>query len=359
MIENEEKEVRKIRAWRVLIPMAFGMGVVLYMLIDEYNPDVYKTLTFSLNTFIFVFLAVLMMAWRDVGYMIRLRILSEGKISWRKIFNIIILWEFSSSIAPAAIGGTSVAVIYIHKEGLSVGKSAAVVMATSFLDELYFTIMFPVLLLLIGASDLFMIAGIDSVWANSLFYFAVVGYCIKVVWMLFMGYGLFFNPRFVKNIIINVFKIWFLKRWKKSAENAGEEIILASNDLKSKPFGFWVKAFTATLLSWSGRYWVFNFLLLALMVSTPAVTDGLLSISEHFLLFARQLCMWIMMLVSPTPGGSGFAEYVFAKYMGDFIPVDNFTGTMALTWRLITYYPYLIMGVIILPRWANRVFGKK
>jgi len=40
------------------------------------------------------------------------------------------------------------------------------------------------------------------------------------------------------------------------------------------------------------------------------------------LLFARQLAMWIMMLVSPTPGGSGFAEFIFTRYLGGFIPVN-------------------------------------
>ena len=37
--------------------------------------------------------------------------------------------------------------------------------------------------------------------------------------------------------------------------------------------------------------------------------------ATQFLIFARQLIMWIMMLISPTPGGSGFAEFVFKEYL--------------------------------------------
>jgi len=63
------------------------------------------------------------------------------------------------------------------------------------------------------------------------------------------------------------------------------------------------------------------------------------------------------MLVSPTPGGSGFSEYVFATYLGDFIP-SGLETAMALLWRFITYYPYLFIGAFIFPRWVKSKFGK-
>jgi glycosyltransferase 2 family protein len=63
-----------------------------------------------------------------------------------------------------------------------------------------------------------------------------------------------------------------------------------------------------------------------------------------------------MMLVSPTPGGSGFAEYVFTNYLVDFLPMSSVAVVMALVWRLITYYPYLIAGSIIFPKWLKDKF---
>ena len=67
--------------------------------------------------------------------------------------------------------------------------------------------------------------------------------------------------------------------------------------------------------------------------------------------------MWIMMLVSPTPGGSGFAEYVFKEFLGAYIPAGAIA--LALCWRLISYYPYLVVGAILLPRWVGGYFNKK
>ena len=66
---------------------------------------------------------------------------------------------------------------------------------------------------------------------------------------------------------------------------------------------FWLKTGFATVISWTSRYWVVN----AVFVAFFAMKN------KHILLFARQLVMWIMMLVSPTPGGSGFSEYIFSQ----------------------------------------------
>lgn len=70
------------------------------------------------------------------------------------------------------------------------------------------------------------------------------------------------------------------------------------------------------------------------------------------------------MLIMPTPGGSGFAEYVFSTYCRDLIVVPQAmqlgaATLIALLWRGVTYYPYLAIGAIIFPRWSKRKFGKK
>ena len=127
----------------------------------------------------------------------------------------------------------------------------------------------------------------------------------------------------------------------------GTDLISTSRVFRKKSAAFWLKAFAATFFSWTARYWVVNFLLLAFF-----------AIDGHILIFARQLVMWIMMLVSPTPGGSGFAEFVFSRYLGDFIPL-GFAVVMALVWRLVSYYPYLFIGAIMLPRWLSGKFSRK
>jgi uncharacterized protein (TIRG00374 family) len=291
------------------------------------------------------------MILRDIGYMIRFKVLSENKVTWRQAFRVIMLWEFASAISPSAVGGTGVAVIFVHKEGISVGKSTAIVMATSFLDELYFLIMFPLMIFVVGPDLLFTIGEETGMsFANRFFYFAVIGYGLKFLLFLFVGYGLFINPVIVKKTILAIFRVKFLRRWRNDARRAGIDIINNSKELKRKSIWFWLKAGGATFLSWTSRYWVVNAIFVALFVMK----------SDHFLLFAKQLVMWVMMLVSPTPGGSGFSEYIFSEYLGDFMPnVAGLAIIVAFVWRLFTYYPYLLMGVIIGPKWLNDKFRIK
>ncbi|MCB0634891.1 MAG: flippase-like domain-containing protein, partial [Lewinella sp.] len=77
-------------------------------------------------------------------------------------------------------------------------------------------------------------------------------------------------------------------------------------------------------------------------------------VSDHLLLYARQLIMWVILLISPTPGSSGVAEVAFAGFFRDLFPVVGYIGAVAIVWRLLSYYLYLFMGVVILPRWLRR-----
>jgi hypothetical protein len=69
--------------------------------------------------------------------------------------------------------------------------------------------------------------------------------------------------------------------------------------------------------------------------------------------------MWIILLISPTPGGSGVAEFIFSDFLGDFITSESWYAPLAFFWRLISYYPYLFIGAIILPVWLKKVFSNK
>jgi len=346
MPDNTSKILNKIKGRRIIYPIAIGLAVAFYMLYKEFDMDKFSAIQFSYYSLFWLVLAMLMMAVRDLGYMLRARILTNFELSWKQSFNIIMIWEFTSAITPSMVGGTSVAILFFNKEGITVGRSSAIVLATSFLDELYFILMFPLLVFLVGSSELFTIGGTEmSGEAMSFLWIAVVGYSFKLLYTLFITYGLFLNPRGLKWLLLWIFKIPWIRKWRYKALVTGNELVNSSREMKNQPFSFWLKAFLATFTSWTARYWVVNFILLAFF-----------PVGKHLLIFARQLVMWIMMLISPTPGGSGFAEVVFSEYLGEFIPV-GLAISMALLWRFISYYPYLFIGVSILPRWIRAKFG--
>lgn len=345
--DSQQTELRKIKMKNIIYPILIGLGVVGYMIYQDFDSDALASLAFTARSFVWLFIAILFMFGRDLGYVIRLKVLSGGRLSWMESLRIIMLWEFTSAITPSAIGGTSFAIIYVHKGGMSVGRSSAVVLLTSFLDELYFVVVFPILYLLIG-KELFSITGISQSVQNSILSFFLIGYALKFAYTIFISYGLFVRPRGLKWIIVKLFSIRWLRKWRDAAVRTGDDIITSSVELRKSNFSFWFKVVAATFLSWSSRYLVVNAIIMAFFAT-----------SDHFLLFARQFVMWVMMLVMPTPGGSGFSEYFFKEYLGEFFPVAGVAIIIALIWRLITYYPYLIIGVIVFPRWLRAKFPIK
>lgn len=356
MSNQEPTAVKNFKSNRIILPVILGLGIVGWLLFRDFDK-----IDFSLFRFSYVALALLigafvMMFFRDFGYVLRMRVLSAGELNWKQCIKIVFLWEFGSAITPSAVGGTALATIFLWKEGLNVGKSTSIVMATSFLDELYFTIMFPLIILLFTKSQLFVTVD-KSVFVSNLFGFALVGYFLKCAWTALMAYSLFINPRFFANIVKQIFKLRLLRRWSSGADKMADDFETANKGLKKMSFAFWFKSVLATFISWTARYWVLNFLLLAMMFSLGIGSIGF-SVADHFLIFARQLIMWIIMLVMPSPGGSGFVETIFTSFMSDFVPVSGFVIVMALIWRMVTYYPYLIVGAIISPAWLNNKFKK-
>ena len=72
---------------------------------------------------------------------------------------------------------------------------------------------------------------------------------------------------------------------------------------------------------------------------------------------AKQLAMWIVMLLSPTPGASGIAEVAFPSFIRPVLDVTMsgaLLGVIVIVWRTLTYFIYLILGAIIVPNWLAR-----
>ena len=344
---NKRNPLNRIKVSNAIWPILIGLAAVIWLLQRDFDPEIFKDIRFTWQTACWILVALLFMVGRDLGYMIRIRVLSDWKLTWLQAFRVVMLWEFTSAVTPGAVGGTSVATIYVHKEGISVGRSSAIVMVTSLLDEFYFVFMFPLLLLLVGMGELFAIPDSPG-WTHGLIMVALIGYSIKLIWVLVLSYGLFLNPRGLSKLIYRIFHLPLLRRWRRGAGKAALDIVVSSKEMKSRKPKFWINALLSTFLSWTSRYWVVNFMFLAFF-----------AVHDHFLIFARQLVMSIILLVSPTPGGSGVAEFTFDIFLGDFIPIAGFAIALTFLWRLISYYPYLAIGAIMFPRWMKRHFSRK
>lgn len=291
-------------------------------------------------------MALIATAFRDLGYIFRIRVLADGHLNWRQGFDVTFLWEFASALTPSVVGGSGIAMFIIGREGIALGRATAIVLVTALMDELFYVLMVPIVFLGVGMDNLFPAQLDNAFWGLPIRTIFWIGYGFILLMVFTVVYAVFFRPRAFKFILLNIFRLRFLRRWRPMVVKVGDDIVITSDELKDKPKSFWAKAFGATVFSWGSRFLVINF-----------IAAAFFTVNDHLLLYARQLIMWVILLISPTPGSSGVAEVAFAGFFRDLLPTLGFIGAIAILWRVLSYYLYLFMGAIILPRWLRRTKG--
>lgn len=340
MNDNTEKDNKIVTPFKIILPIIIGVGVVIWLFMDDLKSFDWHSINFSSNMMLWLLLSFICIFGRELGYMMRFRILSNRDLSWRQSFDVTMLCEFSSTITPTAVGGSSLAMIFMKKEGINVGRGTTIVLTTLFLDELFMVISCPIVLMITPLEKLF--SSVSNEFSVGIYYVFWGIYIGVVLWTITLFLGVI-KPHFVKSILLKIFSLRILKRWKTDVSDMGDNMILASNDVKAKNLKWWCKAFGATAFSWISRY---------LMVSTLFI--AFIGWGDKWLIFARQAVMWIILMVSPTPGGSGVSEWLFTEYYADLVPIVGIALIIALAWRILSFYLYLFSGMIIVPLWLRK-----
>lgn len=338
-------------AWKVVLPVVIGITVVALMIWHDAKKedfvDVIRSINFTPRTVLFIIVAFLFMFGRDFGLTWRFRALTDHKLTWLRAYKVDMLCEFTSCVTPSAVGGSSLGMVFLWTQGINFGRATTLMMTTLFLDELFFVVSCPIVALLTPAADLYA-SGATS-FSHGIKYTFWIIYAVLFAWTLILFLGIIVKPLWIRSVLVKICSIKFLKRWQNSAASLGESMIATSKELKSKKFGFWLEVFGGTALSWMSRYLVVNALFLAFIPSDDPYA---------WVIFARQLVIWVVLMVSPTPGGSGLSEWLFSEYYGDLVTTAGMALILAVFWRLISYYLYLIIGSIIVPSWLKSALAK-
>jgi uncharacterized protein (TIRG00374 family) len=310
--------------------------------IKQRASDALKQLEWSSSSILWIFFAMLFMVGRDLFYIIRIRVLTHKKLGWKSSFHVIMLWEFASALSPGVVGGAAVAMFILNREKIPLGRSTAIVFITTMMDNLFYVLMIPLVFLFIDSSTLFPENTSYSLGVQWVFW---IGFSIILLACFFLFFAVFILPSWSAWFLKTLFKLPFLKRWKKGVARTADDLMVSSKELRKEPISVWIYAFISTCGSWICRYLVINALLQAF------IEFGLM---DHILILGKQLVLWIFMLISPTPGGSGVAEYAFGELLMPFGMSAAMLAGIAILWRLISYFPYLFIGAILLPRWVKQ-----
>ena len=323
--------------WRLVVPAAIGMAVVVWLFHNEFSIQVWQQIHFTSRVIICIELAWLFMGGRDFGLMWRFRTLSDGQLSWKQAAKVNFMCEFTSCITPSAVGGSSLGMIFMHHEGINLGRATTLMLTTLFLDELFFVIACPVIVAVVPYEELFGFSRHSGFTIGLKWTFWVV-YALLVVWTLILFCGIILWPQGVRKALVKLFGIRFLRRWQPAVVELGRNMEDASRDLRRRSAMWWAETFVATSLTWTSRYLVVNALFLGFV---PGV--------DQLVVFGRQFVVWVVLMVSPTPGGAGVSEWLFTEYYGDMLSSAGIALIIALFWRIITFYVYLVVGVFLAP----------
>jgi hypothetical protein len=352
---SHSKILNKFRPQRIFIPILLGLLSASYLLYKNFNSTVFNSVVWNTQSWIWLFFALLMLVVRDFAYILRIRVLTGNFLSWRSSFEVIMLWEFASALVPPSLGGGFAFAIYIlNKEKIDLGKSITIVLFTSFLDGIFLLVVGAFAYFMAGRQILFTDLDIqfsgflkNIITTNSIESIFWTVFAIMALYKLLVAYALFINAYAVGRLLDRIFSLPVLKRWRDDAAGTANELVIASKQLKGKSLRYWLNSLGFTFLSWSARFFIINCIIAAF---NP-------QFGSHFILYCKQVVMGILNIASPTPGGSGTSEFLFAEFFKTELSNNlGLAAALAVFWRLLSYYPYLFVGAVVLPKWIKRNF---
>lgn len=336
-----QKKITKLYSYfSLILPITLGLGVIAWLFLREYRPGYFKCIQITFQFILGIIAGFLFIMGRDLAVITRYRILSDNKLPWRRCFYVNTLCEFMSSVIPSILGGNSLIAILLNKEGMKGGKSLNIMFLCIFFDELVLVTFIPIVLLFFPAHRLF---GPQTAVTGSLKIIFFLMYLFLIAYTSLFYLALFRCPRQMERFFLWLSRRKMLHRWHDSIENFANDILTSANEIRGKSFMYWVKIYFITTGAWLSRYLVVN----ALIIGFGRGGNQLLAL-------ARQLVLWIIQTVSPTPGGSGISEYVFQVYYSDFFVNPGQVLLATFIWRIITFYLYLVLGVLVIGKKIQR-----
>ena len=347
---NHSKQL-KIKKSQIILPILIGLGIVVYLFASNFDLQEFQKISWTQHTLIWLLISVGVVAIEHLFFALRLYILSDTEFNFRKSIELIFIWKFSSAVTPTSIGGSAVALVVLSQEKLSTAKTATIVIYTIILDAIFFLIGIPILYFFVG-QNIIPTADAQFFGRFGAEIILIITYAIMLIYSILLSYGIFINPQKIRSLLLLCCKLPFLKRYTEKAENLGNDILLTSKEIRTKPIRYHLAALGATFGAWIGKFTLILAIIIALVPTLQSDTSLIL------LFYSKLQTMFMLIMFFPSPGGTGFAELAFQAFMHGYIP-DMFALVIALFWRMFSYYSYLVFGAIIIPNWVRNRWNER
>ncbi|MFN4079592.1 MAG: YbhN family protein [Saprospiraceae bacterium] len=348
--ELAAQEVRRFKRslhWsRVVLPVLLGLGVGGYLLYTRFDLELFRSIRWDGRALGWLALAFLLLLARHAFYALRIRTLSDNFFSWKKSAALIAIWEFSAALTPTSKGGPFVMLFVLSREGLGAGRTAAAIFYSMLSDAGFFVLMLPIFLSIYGRGVLFPQDASEAAvrLAGGTFY---ATYSLILCYWCLLAFFLFVKPAYAARAVQLMSEMRLLRRWAGGLRRLSDEFLLAARELRRRSPGWHLRVIGGTVGAWTCKFAMINAIILAVYPVVNA--DG----GTQLFIYARLTAMFIIMTFSPTPGGAGLAEVALINFIADYVP-EQFGVLVALIWRGMAYYGYLLLGAFVVPAWLAR-----
>lgn len=296
-------------------------------------------------SFVFVALAILSTGVFLVleGEIIRLLLHCQGeRVGFWTTLKVGLIGIYYSYITPSSTGGQPAQVVYLLRDKVTAGSSAAVLFIKFFAYQLAF-VLCTVISIVLSYGQL-------QAESPTLIPIIFVGTAINALWIVAIPL-LFCAPVLHKacgGIAALVTKCRFLKK--------------RINYVKK------VRRFEADFAEYTAKFRKkTRYIVTSVLLSIPQV---ILQMSVLYLVFRafqspvpylELLCMQTMLQASvsfvPLPGASGAQELGFTMFFGGYFERPDILYTAVLVWRFFTYYIVVIAGALVVV--ADQVWWRR
>jgi uncharacterized protein (TIRG00374 family) len=261
------------------------------------------------------------------------------ELSFRKALQIALVGSFFANITPFDTGGEPFQIYLLARNGITAGKSVAVIMVKGIISaiaRLALGIVIPVWLILM-----------KKTWSlpPALNAFLNVGISIYLI-ATFLMVLFTLKPQLFARFIRWLFARHLLERfWKREKlDSVADRIVHEVQDFRDsiREVGRTKRKNLILVGFYSMLLWIITLTVPALLLWGLGVNSPLSQILAVGIIF------YLASAYAPTPGSSGVAEAGFAAifFMANLVPYP-LLGVFVILWRFLTYYMSLLIGGIV------------
>lgn len=345
--EEPKKKNKWVKRIGIVLFIALNAFVIWLTASSEFSKKAPAPVKITFTSLLFLLGGILCLAVvlgaETAKYMIMMRHLGE-KVSLRHAFSTAALGKYYDCITPSGAGGQPFQIFYLHQNGYSNGASSAMPLSGFFTMQFGFVIL--CIIAFIFGNGAFNATGLTGIKITA--YIGAIAYTVVPVMIIISGVA----PKIAMRIVAFFVRIGaFLHIVKKPNHTIMKAVRSLNNysvNIKriTKDRGLLTKLLLLSTL--------FQLAMCSMPFFAVRMFGG--SIGYFDALF---MCVFIQSAVSliPTPGNAGAAE-------GSFYMVFSSLGTAGtfwamLVWRLLCYYSFVFIGVLIYGYNAVRKFLEK